>query len=125
LDTPPDMIIRQAQMDAMSESFNDDYIKRIMPSLKEDYPEECAALGDEDLRDLARYGMDRSESYRITTEVNVYCYIAMMLLFGRDFDTDPDYLWASDILNDCEFNGEDEKTDSLCNAASEYLNKIG
>ena len=118
------MLIREVQMEAMSESFNDDYINRIIPSLKKDCPEQCSVLGDDELRKIARYGLDHSKLYGITTETNVYCYIEMMILFGKNFDVDPDKSWASEILNNNEFIDEDEKTDFLCDAASEHLDKL-
>ena len=49
--------------------------------------------------ELIRTGRDRAAAYGITGRSDVCKYIDLMMVFGRDFDTDARYPWAGEILN--------------------------
>ena len=62
--------------------------------LNETFPEKCEALGDAKIRETVKYGIQRSASYGITSEGDVRKYIDLMLMFGLDFDQDPQLPWG-------------------------------
>lgn len=70
--------------------------------LNELYPEKCQDFGETRLRRLIRYGVQRAASYKIGAPDDVRTYIDVMMLLGPDFDKDPAYAWAAEILNDAE-----------------------
>lgn len=59
---------------------------------------QCTALGERQLRETIRYGIKRAAGYGIKIKRDVCKYIDLMIVFGRDFDKDPRYRWASEIL---------------------------
>ena len=92
------LTIRKEQMAVFREPAINDYVKRMVVHLNETFPEKCEALGDAKIRETVKYGIQRSASYGITSEGDVRKYIDLMLMFGLDFDQDPQLPWASAIL---------------------------
>jgi hypothetical protein len=62
------------------------------------FPRECRAAGEKQLRETIRYGIERAARYGVTSKRDVCKYIDLMIVFGRNFDTDPRYPWAGQIL---------------------------
>ena len=60
------------------------------------FPAACAALGEEQVRRVVRYGIERAASHGVTRERGVCAWVDLMFTFGRDFDRDPDLPWASE-----------------------------
>jgi hypothetical protein len=71
---------------------------RMTAHLNKCFAQECGILGD-GLRDMIRHGIQKAAGYGITTERDVCQYIDLMMVFGRNFDADPDLPWASSVLN--------------------------
>ena len=92
------LTIRKEQMAVFREPALNDYAKRMVVHLNETFPEKCEALGDAKIRETVKYGIQRSASYGITTEGDVRRYIDLMVMFGPDFDQDPELPWAGSIL---------------------------
>ena len=67
--------------------------------LKRFFPRQCATLDAPQLRELVRHGIRRSTVYGITAKNEVCKYSDLMVVLGRDFDTDSRLSWAGDILN--------------------------
>jgi hypothetical protein len=63
------------------------------------FPAKYSAAGPARIRELIRTGRERAAAYGITVRADVSKYIDLMVVFGRDFDTDPRYPWAGEILN--------------------------
>jgi hypothetical protein len=95
----PMLTIRKEQMAVFREPAINDYVKRVVVHLSERFPEKCEALGDPKVSETVKYGIQRSASYGIATEGDVRRYIDLMIMFGPDFDQDPELPWASSILN--------------------------
>lgn len=47
---------------------------------------------------LCDKGIDRADEYDIGEEHNVYAFIAAMMLYGENFDTEPNQTWSRKIL---------------------------
>jgi len=93
------LTITKEQMAVFRDPAVDDYVKRTVVHLNESFPAKCAALGEAKVRETVKYGIQRSASYRISTEGDVRRYIELMFMFGYDFDQDPELPWAAQILN--------------------------
>src|SRR5204863_9462719 len=94
------------------------YVERVIAELWQELPFACANLGVDGLGPLVRDGVTRAAAHGFTTEVNVYCFVRMMLLFGPRFDEQP---WAADALRDCAGEHENDRLDYLALAADERL----
>jgi hypothetical protein len=91
--------IRKEQLAILEKKEIEKFGERMVAHLRKVFPERSEVLGDNGLRDLIRYGVLRSASYRIVAERDVCKYIDLMMVFGRDFDQSRQYSWAAAILN--------------------------
>lgn len=90
--------------------------------LKRYFPDRCAHLSDEDVRESIRYGIERANAYEICIEQDVSRYINLMYILGRDFDRDPELPWAQAILSGRALKGlKTVKMDVLYEEAERYL----
>jgi hypothetical protein len=62
------------------------------------FPEQFLALERETLDELLRHGLARARAHGFSGERDVCKFIDLMLVFGRGFDRDPQFPWASEIL---------------------------
>ena len=86
----------------------DPSLTRIVAELRSKLSDLVATTSDAQLKHLCDLGATKSLTYGITTEHNVYRFIAAMLFFGKDFDTDPKLVWTKDFLFDPQIE-EDHK----------------
>jgi hypothetical protein len=92
------LTIRQAQLVVLSRLEVEKFEDWILAHLRKFFPTQCAALGERALQELIQHGIQRSARYGVTTRRDVCKYIDLMIVFGRDFDTDTRSRWAADIL---------------------------
>jgi hypothetical protein len=90
--------IRPAQMQAFSQAEVRKFERWMCAHLRKHFAPQCQALSDAHLRELIGYGIERAARHQITTERDVCKFIDLMLVFGRDFDTDAGVAWAAPIL---------------------------
>jgi len=64
------------------------------------FPEEFAKIGELRLREMIQYGGKRASRYGIVSERDVCKYLDLMVVFGWDFDANPDLPWVGHILHD-------------------------
>jgi hypothetical protein len=116
------LTLRQEQMAAFSRIEVEKFEAWMLTHLVQFFPKQCAALKEAELRELIQYGIERARAYEITFERDVAKYIDLMLVFGRHFDIDNRYPWASHIL----FNREaaPKKMKSLYYAAETHLSRV-
>lgn len=67
--------------------------------IREFFPQFYELAGDEAVRRTIISGIEKSALYGITTEPEVCRYIDFVVAFGIGFEEKPQYLWASQILN--------------------------
>jgi hypothetical protein len=102
------MIIRREQMDLLSESVLKQFIDRMVAHLKQEFPEQTVNMPEDNLRNLINESMQRAETYDITDEVDIERYLECVLLYGRDFDVNPETSWAGEILRNEDLSGFDK-----------------
>lgn len=90
--------IRKEQMDALSKVEVRTVEDRRLGHLRQAYPKEFAALGEEQAREIIQYGSKRAPTFGFKANLDVLKYIEVMVLFGRDFDKDDHIAWAAEIL---------------------------
>jgi hypothetical protein len=84
-------------MQAFVQADIDRFVKRLEHDVRRDLPDRTVNI---DVEDFIRYGIQRCQHYSMYSEQSIERYVRIMLLFGRDFDTDPCYPWAASSLND-------------------------
>ncbi len=109
------MRLRKEQLEAFERYMREGFVRRVMAHLRRFFPAQCAELGDQGLREMVHYGIERAGSYGIEAEGDISRYIDLMFEFGRDFDSD--LRWAAEILNDESIESPSERMDRLCERA--------
>jgi hypothetical protein len=104
-------------MDELNEHEAAKFEDRMVEHLRENFPEECEEMGEEDVREAVRHGVERAGEYGMELEQDVCNYINVMFVYGRDFDTDAELPWAGQILNDPSREDPTDKTDALYDEA--------
>jgi len=114
------LVIRDEQMCALKAHMSEQFENRMVRHVREFFPEDFNALGEDKVRMEIRYGIDRANSYEITLEYDVCGYINLMFALGRDYDVDPSLRWAAQILNNAKLSGS-SKLDRLYEEAEKHL----
>ena len=92
------LTIRQEQINVFSQWEVEKFRRWMLSHLAKFFPAECRSAGEVRLREIVRNGIERAAAYQITAKRDVCKYIDLMLVFGRDFDTDGRLPWAGKIL---------------------------
>ena len=109
------LIIRRKQVEVLKEEARRGFTDRVLRRLRKYYPEKIDTIGDKAAQDIIRGGIDIAKIYNITIEYDVFCFIALMFLFGTDFyRTQP---WAMRIFYDQNIRRPSERMTLLCIAA--------
>jgi hypothetical protein len=95
------------------------FVDQMVVHLKKFFPKQCEAMGEPQLRDTIQYGIKRAAAYGITAQCDVRQYMNLIVVFGRDFDTDKRLPWASEILN--RSNSPSIRTCLLLQSAKRHL----
>jgi len=95
--------------------------QQLIAHLREFAPHQAKALGDEGLRKVIRYGMERAESHGFTMRGPSRFYLETMFMFGSEFDSDPQYPWAFAALSAHGSGDEVERADALHAQVMSYV----
>jgi hypothetical protein len=93
------LTIRQAQFAAFSQAELRKFENWMVAHLRKFFPDQCTALEEAKLIETIQYGIRRAATYEIKIKRDVCKYIDLMIILGRDFDSDGRYLWLSQILS--------------------------
>jgi hypothetical protein len=75
-------------------------LNRLSAHLRAQLPDLVSDFSPEELRAFCDRGAVRAKQYGITTEYNVYRFLAAILFFGENFDANPKLEWTKDFLFD-------------------------
>ena len=90
--------IRKEQWDVLVKSEQDKFENWVHDHVCAFFRGAYNAAGEAQLREMIHYGIERAGSYGITSKSDVCKYIDLMVMLGRDFDTDERLPWAGEIL---------------------------
>jgi len=117
------LTIRDTQFAALKHSaslrFEDDMVSHV----KSFAPWHADVLDDRYLRDAVREGRERASRHRFFLRGPVRFYMELMCFLGAGFDTDPQYPWATRILEDQSIP-ELLRADRLHAATITYLDRV-
>ncbi len=94
------LIIRNAQMEALSQAMKESFESRAVAHLKRALPEETAELGESEVRQSVRLAVLKAGRHGLTDEYNILRFLNLMYVLGFHFDDDPGIPWARKILAD-------------------------
>ena len=116
--------IRKEQEAVLGAAAREHFENEMMAHCQKFSPPLCATLEEPQLRLAIQYAIENAERYGLTTQGPVRLYIEMAMLFGSDFDSDPQYPWAKEILTNKELFIQSEKADQLFAKTLEYLDLV-
>lgn len=119
----PNMIIRRKQIQAFDDHMRNTFIDRMVVHLNRFFPDVCRSMEGEELRQVIDIEIKHAKRYGFVAERDCCKFIDVAFALGRDFDQDPEYGWAGEILRDEEIIDPHKRADRLAYAAIDYLNK--
>ena len=119
------MKIRKEQVEALEAAAARSFQDQMVEHLKDFAPRHAEAVGEQGLREVVRLGIERAGKYGLTNRGAVRLYIELMVTLGSDFDTDPQFPWAAEVLTDEKIIGQAARTSHLYERAMVYLDRAG
>lgn len=117
------IVIRPEQIKAFEQATLKSFEDEMVEHLQDFAPKLFEIRGEDCFRKVIQLGIERAENYGFTNKGSVRFYIETMVSIGCDFDTDPQYPWATTILNDDRYIDQMQKADYLYNAVIDFLDK--
>jgi len=102
------MKISKDQQQAFSDASLHRFEQSMVAHLQWVYPDEAAEMGEPQLRELIRSGVQRGKAYGIVAERDVRRWLECLVGYGRDFDRNPSYSWARAILDQADLTGAEK-----------------
>ena len=106
------LTVRREQMDALSRYSLEQFEAAMLRHLRARFPEQTVGRLDPELRKLIKEGISQAAVYGITLENDVRRYLECVVLYGPDFDRNPETAWAGEILRSDDLDGT-EKIDRI------------
>ena len=101
------LTIRNDQLDVFKETALKRFEDEMVEHVKTFFPAHYISMQEKNLRATVQYGYAKAKTYGVISIRNVCLYLNNMLLLGSNFDEDPQYPWAKQILaekNEPDFN---------------------
>jgi len=99
------LTIRKEQMDAFSQAMLKQFENQMVIHLNSNFPNETKEISEGELRTFIQEGIEQAEQYQITLEDDVRRYLEFIVMYGQNFDTNPDTAWTCEILHTKELDG--------------------
>jgi hypothetical protein len=95
--------------------------EQLLLRLNKVFPQKYEYVGEACLRKMIAQGVTEAGKYGISDRRGIAVYIGLMYMLGAGFDTNPQFSWAAEILNNRELAEPDAKVEHLYAAAMDYL----
>lgn len=118
------LVIRKEQRKKLSKYMADSFEDKLLLHFKEFFPKHFKMLGKETMQNTIHHGVQVAAAYDVSSRREVCYYISMMLMFGSDFDRDPQLPWAAELLNDRSLDHHPDRVELVFQRALEYLDKV-
>lgn len=115
--------IRPEQMQKFSDAALKRFEDKMTVHLQQFFPKVCSKLGAQRVRAVIQHGIRRSKEYGIRRERDVSRYIALMFMFGLNFDRKDIRGPLYRVLRDPGIKDAGARTRALCNAALTALQR--
>jgi hypothetical protein len=117
------LTIRKEQLAVFGPVGKNAFEARVVAHIKKVFPEQSQTLGEPKLQETIQYGTQRAAAHRIISERDVCKYIDLMILYGRDFDKDPNLPWVQSVLQNPAIRDPASKIERLYKAARKQENR--
>lgn len=77
------------------------------------FPQKFEVIGEYNLHQMIKYGIDNANKYGIRHESSRLIYFVCMFLMGSGFDRDPQFSWAKEILTDLSITNQTKRVELL------------
>jgi hypothetical protein len=104
--------VRKEQLEVFQKVSRQQFQKAMLKYLRESFAEQTSQTSDADLDTLILTGIDRARRYKVILEDDVQRYLDCMVVYGKDFDSDPKLKWARSALRARNVTGT-EKMDFI------------
>ncbi|MGE5488957.1 MAG: hypothetical protein ACM3ZB_14170 [bacterium] len=117
------MIIREEQLKKFSEVLRRGFEDRLFACLKQALPVHAEKFGDERTRRAIQLGVERAAACGIRSEIGTARFVQLLFLFDRDFERNPRYPWATQVMADPGISG-DARAERLVQSAMSALRAV-
>ncbi len=118
------LLINQSQADIFRQAalahFEDDMLAHV----KKFFPNHFRAIKETGIRNTIRYAQLQAQKNGFTSKRNVCLYLNTMLVLGSNFDTDPQYPWAAEMLHAEKITDPKNRVDQLVNKMLDTFGQI-
>lgn len=118
------LTIRPDQAEAFRQYHLQKFEDEMVEHLENFAPRHWKVIGEPTGREVIRLGVKQAEKYGFTNRGPVRFYIEMMFFFGSFFDTDPQYPWITEVLNDPESMDQMVRADRLYDKLTTYWDVV-
>jgi hypothetical protein len=84
------LVIRQAQIDALTMGSDEEFVEFLVNHVKEEDPELENEYDDETLREMVRGGIKRAKSHDFSTAEDLTVFVSLMFEIAPNFDEQPE-----------------------------------
>jgi hypothetical protein len=92
------IVLRREQIEAFSGERERRFEEKALRHLLAFVPQRCAELGEAAVRESIRTAIRKSRAHGVESERDVLHYLNVMYWLGFEFESDPAYPWAREIL---------------------------
>jgi len=93
------VIIRDDQWNLLEQDAHRRFVDRLCAHFDMFWPEHVEAWGEQ-YRQIIENGVKRAKMYGFVTEQDIARFINLWFIWGVEFETEPSFRWASEIVSD-------------------------
>ncbi len=97
------LVFLDSQMAVLQGAAQRQFEAEMLSHLRRFSPKTFAMAGEPGVRTTIQTGIQRAHGYGLSFRGPVRLYLELMMMLGSAFDTDPQYPWASQVLQDRDF----------------------
>ncbi|MDR0218921.1 MAG: hypothetical protein LBI71_08580 [Enterobacteriaceae bacterium] len=116
--------INEEQWNMLKNNSLNAYIDELIVHCNESYPYLEIKSGQNGLKEALKIAVEKAKNKGFDQRGPVQFYIDLQILFGTEFQTDPQYSWIKTILDNNVNIGQIEKTTLLYHEVTQYLNAV-
>ena len=94
------LTMRNQQLKALQAVATEQFVARLARTFRTEQPGLVAAYAEPELQQQLRQAVERAQSYGLVAEKDAFVFATVWLLYGTDFDQDPQHAWAREICKD-------------------------
>lgn len=115
------LVIRKTQMDIFKREAMRRFEKDMAVYLKRYFPEESLALDHNMMLEHIRHIITAAETYGLSAERDLYKYLNLSMIYGKNFDERPDLKWMTDTLLNRDIPNPSKRMNKLYKKVLENL----